>query len=170
MHRLASISLIFGLLTSAHAAPPQDKLSKQFVGAWRLVTIEGNSPRAPRKMDQPSGIIMYDPSGWMSAQISFLKDRKAFTKGFPAATVDEKATAFESFVAYYGTYTVDPKQGTITHHLEGGTEPGRQGADNIRYYEFKGNNRVILMPVEDGKGGRINRKDATYKLTWERIK
>jgi len=28
----------------------------------------------------------------------------------------------------------------------------------------------LLIPIEDGKGGVLARKDATYKLLWERLK
>ncbi len=165
MHRLAALALILPGL----ASPQNDKLAKQFVGAWRLVSIEGNSRVTPSTYDQPTGIIMYDSSGWMGVHIIRRADRKPFAGGINKGTPEEKAAAFDSYTAYYGTYTVDAKAGTVTHHLEGRLAPGGRGVDNVRYFEFQGN-RVILMPVEDGKGGRIARKDATYKLTWERIK
>ena len=86
------------------------------------------------------------------------------------ATLEERAAAFDSYVAYFGSYTIDATAGTVTHHIEGNLAPGRQGTENVRWYEFQGDDRLILIPVEDGKGGTIARKDATYILHWERIR
>jgi hypothetical protein len=65
---------------------------------------------------------------------------------------------------------VDTKASTVIHHIEDGMNPALRGRDNVRWYEFQGNDRVVLIATEDGKGGMLARKDATYKLTWERIK
>ena len=35
---------------------------------------------------------------------------------------------------------------------------------------FKANDRILLIPRGDGKGGVIDRKNVTYTLLWERIK
>jgi hypothetical protein len=77
---------------------------------------------------------------------------------------------FDSYAAYFGTFTVDAKAGTVTHHIEDNLVPGRRGTDNVRWFEFQGENRLALVPIEDGKGGILARKDTTYKLLWERLK
>jgi hypothetical protein len=155
------------------AAPQTNALSEKFVGAWRLISVEGNPPGLAGNFDRPTGQLIYDRSGQMSAQIVAKADRKPFApynSGRLRATTEEKAAAFDSYAAYFGTYTVDAKAGTITHHLEGGLVPGRRGVDNVRWFEFSGDDRLLLIPVEDGKGGVLARKDATYRLLWERIK
>jgi hypothetical protein len=91
-------------------------------------------------------------------------------KGVASGTPAEKAAAFDSYLAYYGTYTVDARAKTITHHVEDYSYPGRRGTDNVRWFEFRGNDRIVLTPVGDGKGGVVARKDSTHKLVWERIK
>jgi hypothetical protein len=87
-----------------------------------------------------------------------------------SATTAEKAAAFDSYAAFFGTYTVNAKEGTVTHHLEDNLVPGRRGTDNVRWFEFRGDDQLLLVPVEDGKGGVLARKDAAYKLLWRRIK
>ena len=173
MKRLATFLLILFCLGAAPAAPQQDELAKRLVGTWRLVSIEGNPPGLTGIYDRPTGLLIYSSSGRVSAQIVAKADRKPFApfnKGRLSATTEEKAAAFDSYVAYYGTYTVDAKAGTVTHHLEGSLIPGREGINNVRWCEFRGDDRLLLIPVEDGKGGVFARKDATYKLLWERIK
>ena len=70
--------------------------------------------------------------------------------------------------AYYGTYTFDPENHIVIHHLEGSLVPGQIGQDNIRYFELKGN-RLTLSVANDGKGGRIPFKDTTRHLIWEKV-
>ena len=109
----------------------------------------------------------------MAVQIVLKADRKPFapyTKGLLSAAPEEKAAAFASYAAYFGTYTTDAKAGTVTHHLEDSLTPGRRGTDNVRWFEFQGNERLALIPMEDGKGGVIARKDVTAKLIWQRLK
>jgi hypothetical protein len=155
------------LAPAAPAAPqkPADKI----IGAWRLVSVEGNSPVRRVDYDHPTGFIIYDRSGWMSVQIAIHGERKAFAKGYSNGTAEEKAEAFDTYFAYYGTYTVDAKAETVTHHIVDYTYPGMRGHDNVRWFELQGDNRLVLIPTENSKFGTINRKDATYKLIWERI-
>jgi hypothetical protein len=173
MRRFSAFFLIFFCLAVASATPRPDELTRKFVGAWRLVSIEGNPPGRANFYDRPTGLIMYDPSGRMCVNIVLKADRKPFapyTKGLLTATTEEKAAAFDTYAAYFGTYTIDAKAGTVSHHLDDNLIPGRQGTDNVRWFEFLGDNRLLLIPIEDDKGGVLARKDATYKLLWERLK
>jgi hypothetical protein len=45
-------------------------LARKIVGAWRLVSVEGQPPGLPGFYDHPTGLIVYDPSGSMSVQIA----------------------------------------------------------------------------------------------------
>jgi lipocalin-like protein len=173
LRRLVTFFVVLFYLAPISAAPQTKTLSEKFVGAWRLISIEGNRPGLPGNFDRPTGLLIYDGSGRMSAQIVTRADRKPFAPyntGRASATQEEKAAAFDSYTAYFGTYTIDGKAGTVTHHLEDSLVPGRRGTDNVRWFEFRGDDRLLLIPVEDGKGGKIARKDATYRLLWERIK
>jgi hypothetical protein len=169
MKHLLNASLLFLCFASNLTAQAQDDPAKRLVGAWRLVSVEGTSP-FKFVFDHPHGILVYDASGRMSVQQVNIGDRKPFAKGPAAGTVEEKAAAFDSYAAYYGTYTVDAQAGTVTHHVEDGNNPALRGRDNVRWFEFQGNDRVSLIPMEDGRGGVIARKDATHKYIWERIK
>lgn len=166
---LGCCTLVLPLAPGVPAAAPQQKAAEKIIGAWRLASVEGDSPFRNVSYDHPTGLIVYDRSGWMSVQIAVHGERKPFAKGMSAGTPEEKAEAFDTYVAYYGTYTVDAAAGTVTHHVVDYSYPGNRGRENVRWFEFQGESRIVLIPVEDGKGGKLNRKDATYKLTWERI-
>jgi Lipocalin-like domain len=164
------ILFLFLFCLSIPAHPQQNDVANKLLGAWRLVSVEGISPVRLIPYDHPTGLIIYDRSGWMSVQIAIKGDRKPFAKGLGSGTTEEKADAFDSYFSYYGPYTIDPKAQTITHHLKGYSYPTNAEINNVRWYEFQGNDRLILIPSEDGKGGMIDRSHATYKLIWERIK
>src|SRR6266851_544482 len=167
---LATVSSIFICLAFTSATPKQDNPAKKFVGAWRLVAVEGSFPISRLGFDHPTGLIIYDQSGWMGVQIALKGTPKPFANGSSSGTIEEKAAAFDNYAAYYGTYRLDARAGTVTHHLENGSYPGVKGVDNVRWFEFQGNDRLILFPIGDGNKGVIARKDAHDKLIWERIK
>jgi hypothetical protein len=163
--------MIFCFGLSGAAAPAgKSQLAKKIAGAWRLVSVEGQPPGLAGFYDRPTGLIVYDPSGTMSVQIANRSGRKRFAGGLGAGSQSEKAAAFDSYFSYYGTYTVDDAQGTVTHHVVDSSYPDLQGRDRVRWVEFQGNDRMVLTPREDGKGGAVTRKAATYRLYWERVR
>jgi hypothetical protein len=150
--------------------PRQDDVAKKFAGAWRLVSVEGNDATFHFASDHPRGVIIYDRSGWMSVQIDMKGTRTPFANGPAGGTPEEKVYAFDNYIAYYGTYTVELEAQTVTHHLEDASQPNWRGAENVRWFELQDDDHLLLIPREDGKGGVIERKNATYKLLWERIR
>jgi len=167
MIRLLTLLIALSCAPAFAAGQQDDKVSPKLWGAWRLVSVQGTDPILNLKYKNPTGIIMYDPSGWMSVQIAIQGERKPFSKGPGLGALEEKANAFDSFGSYYGTYTVDVKAQTIKHLIKDSSFPGRTGVSNSRWFEFDGDDRIMLTPMEDGKGGVVNRKKATYKLIWE---
>lgn len=145
-------------------------LAKKIVGAWRLVAVEGLPPGLPGFYDHPTGVIVYDSSGTISVQIANRGGRERFAGGLAAGTQAEKAAAFDSYFSYYGRYTVDEAGGTVSHDVQGSSYPDLQGRQHVRWVEFQGDDRMVLIPRDDGKGGSVARKNATYRLYWERMR
>lgn len=161
--KLLALSLA-SLVPAAFAADSAAELQRKFVGSWKLISIQGLARNAGITS---VGMLTYDGTGHMSVHI-VRGDRPAFPNGRARATDKEKAAAFETYTAYYGTYTFEPENGIVIHHLEGSLSPGQIGQDNIRYFELQGN-RLTLSVANDGKGGRLARRDTTSHLTWEKI-
>jgi Lipocalin-like domain len=170
MKKASVLVLLLTCFTLLSAQSRQDNVAEKLIGAWRLVSVEGTDATFHFAYDRPTGVIIYDRSGWMSVQIDAKGIRKPFVSGAAGGTSEEKVAAFDNYVAYYGRYTLDLKAQTVTHHLEDSSEPNWRGVNNVRWFEFQGNDRLLLIPREDGKGGVIDRKNATFKLLWERIK
>ena len=161
--KLLALSLAV-FVPMAFGAESAAALQKKFLGSWKLISMEGPNQRTDVKR---VGIISYDHTGHMSVQI-WTGERPGFANGRAKATDREKAAAFESYIAYFGTYKIESENGVVVHHLEGSLGPGQVGNDNIRYFEFKGD-RLILSVGNDGRGGRLARKDTTAHITWEKL-
>ena len=108
----------------------------QLVGTWRLRSLDNTDDSvgfdaAAAGQPQADGLIMYDASGSMSAQI-------ISRARHPGALPDD-------YHAYLGTYTVDPATTTITHHRIANNNPDAP-RDVVRQYQFVSNVIVLLIP------------------------
>jgi hypothetical protein len=129
-------------------------VAKRFVGVWRYVGTRIDGKPRPNRGANPKGFIFYTESGAMAAQIA--PDRENKMAG-QEPTPDEAKAALADYVSYFGTYTVDERAGTVTHHRKASVQPGPL-TDYVRSYEFMGD-RLILRPV-----------GTTQEVVWERIK
>jgi hypothetical protein len=159
---VATMLALFMALAPAGLAQgkSQAELRKPFVGTWRLVSIEGGPQNAANRGSKPTGIIMYDQHGLMNAQIMPDRPRPKWTG---APTPEQALEAIRGYTAYWGTYTIDEKAQTVTHHRQGMLDGGV--VDFVRKYELKdGGNRITLTPISGGTTNPPNH------LTWERVR
>lgn len=159
---LGTVLSILAALASTGSAQgkSQEELRKPFVGSWRLVSIEGGPENAANRGAKPTGIIMYDAQGYMNVQITPDRPRPQFT-GTP--TPAQALEAMRGYTAYWGTYTIDEKNQTVTHHRLGHLDGGI--VDYVRKFELKdGGTRVVLTPISGGTTNPPNH------LTWERVR
>ena len=137
------------------------------IGTWRLVSSEARTSsgvaRYPLGHDAV-GQLFYDVGANMSAHVMRV-DRPRFASNDPGSGTDvEVRAAFEGYVSYFGTYTVDPIARTVTHHVRGASYPNWVGHDQIRYYRIDGPHLVLSTPpILDGGEALV------YTLTWERM-
>jgi hypothetical protein len=165
MTLVVGLGTVFSVLAAwaaiGHAqGKSQEELRKPFVGTWRLVSIEGGAQNAANRGAKPTGIIMYDAHGLMNVQIMPDRPRPKYT-GTP--TPEQALDAMRGYTAYWGTYTIDEQNQTVTHHRQGMLDAGI--VDYVRKFELKdGGSRVVLTPVSGGTTNPPNR------LTWERVR
>ena len=110
--------------------------------------LDGKSTRPGGK-----GIIYYAPSGDMVCQVSPGNVGKAGAKPTP----EEALAALDGHIAYFGTYSIDERAQTVTHHRKGSVQPG-DTADLVRRYTIEGD-RLTLNPP-----------GTNYEVKWERIR
>jgi Lipocalin-like domain len=147
---------------------PRSGDAQRLIGTWRLASYESTDQESMRTRGaQPIGLLFYDGTGHMAAQIMPDRARRRFTGPVspifagPQPTADEALDAVKGYAAYFGTYTVDEQSRTVTHHRLANLNPGALG-DFVRRYEFAGDDRMTLIPL-DSPNLR------TARLTWARV-
>ncbi len=141
---------------------PQPTLSNadlraRFVGMWRLVSSKRNGEVHPDRGANATGFIVYDASGHMAVQVMPGHNRPKFANA-DAPTAEEAKAALRGYIAYFGTWDVDAARKTVIHHRKGSLNPSTI-EDVVRRFEFDGDNRVTLNPVEH----------PANTITWERV-
>jgi hypothetical protein len=131
--------------------------AKRLIGTWRVVSITQPNGQPARGL-HPAGLIYYDASGHMAAQIMTDPSLRRSFKGAQPSP-EEAQAALREYNAYFGTYSVNERARRITHHRQGGLTPGVL-ADVVRAYEFVTDDQLVLT-VTDGSQNR---------LLWERVR
>ena len=157
--RVASIAASFFICTVANAIqapiPTHAASASPFVGTWRLVSFTGTD----RVGAHPKGLIYYDNTGHMAAQIAPDRIRPSWPANAQPSP-EQARDAVAGYAAYFGTYEVDERAKTVTHHREGALN--MFAVDLVRTYEFSGDGRLVLTPLE--------KENAGTRLVWERVR
>ena len=154
-----------GPMDKTKTAIAKSAIAGKFVGTWKLVAFEGQL--VPKR--SWAGLLIYDTTGHMAAQLLPL-DRPKFASGNRLqGTLEEIKAAFDGYFADFGPYEVNEAEGVVIHHVKGSIFPNDVGRDNIRYYEFSGD-QLIFIPTNMVDGKLTPKSSATVRLTWERVK
>ena len=132
-----------------------------FVGMWKLVSWEAQTPEGNSVHpfgEDAAGWIMYDGKGNMSVHL-MRRDRPQFATDNPlGGTAEEIEAAYNGYIAYCGTYTVQEDDHTVTHSLEGASFPNWIGSEQLRHFEFSGDKLTLSTPPIAGN---------SHVLIWE---
>jgi hypothetical protein len=141
---------------------------KLFAGSWRLVDsyAETDQGRRPFPLGEGTlGFVMYDDRGHMSAQL-MSASRESFSSRNPGdVRLEEFKAAYQGYTSYYGTYTLDVDERTITHHVQGSLAQSWVGGVQLRHFEFIDGRLILKTPPIRGSDGI----KVVSTLTWERI-
>ncbi|HVJ08391.1 MAG TPA: lipocalin-like domain-containing protein [Acidisarcina sp.] len=143
-------------------------LREQLIGAWMLVSYEerpvDGSPSFYPMSEQPKGIIMYTPDGYMSAQLS-QPNRKTFASGdwFKGTDDDYKQEA-STYIAYTGEFHVNEEAKTLTHSMFISLFPNWIGQTQPRVVKIDGDDLHLSTASPIQSGG----KEVNSYLRWKR--
>jgi len=134
-------------------------VAARFVGDWKLISMQSfGNDREARAGAYDAGRLTYDEHRRMAAQLMRSNRRR------DAPTTDAaRSEAYQSYVGYYGTYTIDEQKGIVVHHVEGSSFPHWVGTEQVRWYSLSGDGRRLTLSLK-------NREDrVTGTLVWERF-
>lgn len=135
---------------------------EKLLGTWSLVSASSTSSAGEKDEapygSSPSGLLTYTTDGRVSALISH-GGRKPLS---PNASAQEKADAFNTFIAYAGRYTFQDDR--VVHHVEVASIQNYVKRDLVRSVRFEGDRIVLITPPTP-----INGKVQTVELVWQRL-
>ena len=161
------------LLKDADAAI-QGRVIERLAGSWNLVSRVTTAPDGKVVTDtglsaSPKGILIYDRAGHVAAQLSrpgrtveMLADE--CREAQKVKGTDDTAQTILGYDAYFGTYTVDEKEGIVTHHLESALFPGDIGKSIVRRFAISGDTLTIKFNTTLRDGTPVTRT-----LVWNRL-
>jgi hypothetical protein len=130
--------------------------------SWRLTNADGEVTYPYG--ETPEGQIIYTATGQMSAQLMYPGAELGDLSGLdPTAAISQVS---RTFFAYYGMYTVDDEAGTVTHHVRGCLSPAWVGTDQVRQFEWLGDDRLELA----ARMGDDTNVAGENVLVWERVR
>ncbi len=126
-------------------------------GTWRVVEfadLDKDGKWVYLFGEHPKGYFVYDATGHVHIQIMKVPPLTPFPEansddGKPP-TPEHALAAYNSYVAYFGTYTVDAGKLVITHHVEGSLSPDYTDTDQPRPFRLEGDR----LEIGDGKTWR----------------
>lgn len=139
---------------------------EDLIGSWDLEAFEVELADGRQVFPMGAdarGRLMYGADGRMSATLS-AADRAPLSvprlEAYGRAPESEKASAFDSFLAYVGRYTVE--DGAVVHHVELASVPNIVGAQQRREATLDDELLTLRYAVDGSRGTRHN------TLRWRR--
>ncbi len=157
MQRLLSLFVMSAMIAATattlssnrHRAPNQ-RITDEFVGAWRLVSLEAPGPDGKIQAADSTGMFVFTRDGHASVQV--MERNPA-----PQAAAGPERYSHGGYEATFGTYEVNESAHTFTFHVEGALVRSLIGKDLPRSFEFLGNQLIV----------KSTRPDEHWKVTWE---
>jgi hypothetical protein len=180
MRRGAVLVFLFAISTAVSGSTQQGNAhttlqgdvsvsGRELVGTWRLISrvvrLEDGTAVQEDLGTTPKGYLIYDSSGHMAVQLS-RPDRPTAIDCSTSASApsDNSPQLLNGYEAYFGTYTIDETNHTVTHHLEGALASADVGRNLVREFQVSGDKLTIVVRTSSPKGRQIR------TLTWERVR
>jgi hypothetical protein len=155
-------------------SPIAGSLAGELLGTWELVsrvdlTTNGGERRLePLLGEDPIALLYYDRTGYFAAQ--FMKRDRTLSRASDAGAMSaasgapNNSRAQGGYDAYFGTYTVNDAQGTVTQRLLGALSPENVGLVLTRAMTVEGTVLTIKLETATSSGESVTRT-----LVWRRV-
>ncbi len=135
----AAMSLLaFAVAVPTGAASAQG--AKELLGAWTIVsiTVEGDGKKSEPFGPNPGGTQTYDSNGRFASMALRSDLPKIASNNRGTATLEESQKIVHGSMAYYGSYTINEAEKSITMQMEGATFPNWVGTTHKRLFAISG--------------------------------
>jgi hypothetical protein len=156
MKRIHALCCWLLLVTVAFAQSPAQK-THVLIGTWRVVEFADLDKDGKWQYwygEHPRGYFVYDATGHVHIQIMKVPPLARFPEanfdGGKLPSPEHALAAYNDYLAYFGTYTVDAENHVVTHHVEGSLAPDYTDTDQPRSFKLEGDR----LEIGDGKTER----------------
>jgi hypothetical protein len=163
--RVVAICLILlvsgGWLWGHASAQRTHGAREQIIGAWQLESrtvrkAGGEILPDPVLGQQPGGRLFYDASGHMMLQM--MRQDRAKAISVPANPQDATNPRIVlGYDAYFGSFSVNEADATITHHVQGSLFPEDLGKDFRRSFSIEGGALTLSFTSKSPEGVDVTR-------------
>jgi len=162
--KTTTMALLLGLaLHVGDAVGQQAKISKtELVGTWTLASNTNTNPGV-KNFGPNDGVAIFQANGRFSLQLVRSDLRKFASNNRDKGTPDENQAVVQGSITYFGTYSVNEGDGTLTLHIERSSFPNWNGTDQKRLIGSLTADELKYTNPAASVGG-------TAELTWKRVK
>jgi hypothetical protein len=122
----------------------------QFVGAWRLASLEGEGADGKVHRSDSTGMLVFTRDGHMSVQVMERNPQ-------PQTPAGPEQYSQGGYEASFGRYEIDESARTFTFHVDGALVRTLIGKDLPRSFEFSGKQLIV----------KSTRPDEHWRVAWE---
>lgn len=161
---ITASALFFGLLLPSAEVTAQTT-KKDLVGSWTLVsiTLERDGKKTDFYGPDPQGQATYEVNGRLSVIITRSDLPPFASKNRELGTPEENKAIVQGSIAYFGSYSVNETDKTITFHIESCSFPNWNGIDRKVSFNISGDELRIASPTSSTGTG-------SNQQVWKRVK
>lgn len=158
----------------------QPPLRSRLVGAWELVEYSAALASDPTSKIYPmgrdaTGIIMYTPDGYMSAQLQIPGQPPYAVNSMSGATDEEYIQCAKRYLAYTGPFYIDEggsekgEEPILTHSMRNCSFPDWMGNTQRRLFEFEEREGERYLTLETEGTIKVGGEERVARLTWRKL-
>ncbi|MNI04191.1 hypothetical protein D3C81_963310 [compost metagenome] len=153
---------------SKNSLKMEETLFNRLIGTWTLVeltevALESGDISYPMGKS-PKSLIIYNPDGYMSAQIMNPERENFNQEHWKGANAEEYIQEVSTYLAYSGPFYADEEKQILSHTMFISLFPNWTGQTQNRVIHFE--NEYLIL--ESGKPFFAEGKEVVHKLKWKR--
>lgn len=161
---------------SSKAGAEKQSLRHQLIGAWELVEYSAFPSNNPSDKVYPmtkevTGIIIYTPNGYMSAQLQVPGQPPFLKNDLNGGTREEFAEAGKNYLAYTGPFYLDESGDVplLQHHMTNSSFPNWLGNTQTRLVKITADGDDQYLTLGPESETVVMGKKQISQLVWRRL-
>ena len=141
-------------------------IKDKLIGSWKLLswTYQNEAGETINYLgENPVGILMYDRTGMMNAQLMKSGRRSFASEAINGGSSEEMVHAFSTYLAYFGQF-YEQAPGEIVHIVTGSLFPNWLGNKEVRYGTIEDDLLILSTPPIPVQG-----KETVFYIRWQRL-